>query len=135
MPRRSPGSLSLFFGYFAVKLLGWGAARDTRSCGADVLEVGARPVVMIRVPTLTDQHRQDHARVLIVACRLHSPPPASRDGTGSRVPAGVAGGPPDGSAEAAGEAASVGCFPGLGGVEVVPADTALGCVVLGFPQM
>jgi hypothetical protein len=39
---------------------------------------------MIRVPTLTDQHRQDHARVLIVACRLHPPPPASRDG--HRIP-------------------------------------------------
>jgi len=35
-------------------------------------------VVMIRVPTLTDQHRQDHARVLIMACRLHPPPPACR---------------------------------------------------------
>jgi hypothetical protein len=30
-------------------------------------------VVMIRVPTLTDQHRQDHARVLIMACRAASP--------------------------------------------------------------
>jgi hypothetical protein len=35
-------------------------------------------VVMIRVPTLTDQHRQDHARVLIMACRLHPPPHACR---------------------------------------------------------
>jgi len=35
---------------------------------------------MIRVPTLTDQHRQDHARVLIMACRLHPPQPACRDG-------------------------------------------------------
>jgi hypothetical protein len=41
-------------------------------------------VVMIRVPTLTDQHRQDHARVLIMACRLHPPPPACRDG--HRIP-------------------------------------------------
>ena len=37
-------------------------------------------MVMIRVPTLTDQNRQDHARVLIMACRLHPPPPACRDG-------------------------------------------------------
>ena len=36
-------------------------------------------MVMIRVPTLTDQNRPDHARVLIMACRLH-PPPACRDG-------------------------------------------------------
>ena len=41
-------------------------------------------MVMIRVPTLTDQHQQDHARVLIVACRLHPPPPAWRDG--HRIP-------------------------------------------------
>jgi hypothetical protein len=39
---------------------------------------------MIRVPTLTDQHRQDHACVLIMACRLHPPPPACRDG--HRIP-------------------------------------------------
>src|SRR5437773_1406814 len=36
-----------------------------------------------------------------MACRLHPPPPACRDGTGSGVPAGVAGGSPDRSAEAA----------------------------------
>ena len=41
-------------------------------------------MVMLRVPTLTDQHRQDHARVLIMACRLHPPPPACRDG--HRIP-------------------------------------------------
>ena len=61
-----------------MKLLGWRGSGDTGSCGADVLDVRARPVVMIRVPTLTDQHRQDHACVLIMACRLHPPPPACR---------------------------------------------------------
>ena len=35
-------------------------------------------MVMIRVPTLTGQHRQDHACVLIMACRLHPPPHACR---------------------------------------------------------
>ncbi len=64
-----PGGL--FFGYFAVKLLGWrGSARHrVLWCGCARSEGAA--VVMIRVPTLTDQHRQDHARVLIMACRLH----------------------------------------------------------------
>ena len=61
-------------------------------------------MVMIRVPTLTDQHRQDHARVLIMACPgcIRRRLPAAT-GTGSRVPAGVAGGSPDRSAEAAGK--------------------------------
>ncbi len=62
------------------------ARHQRRACPGHTVVSGLRParrgaagpVVMIRVPTLTDQNRQDHARVLIMACRLHPPPPACR---------------------------------------------------------
>src|SRR5437016_1218932 len=43
---------------------------------------------------------------------------------------GLAGGEAEGLG--AGSPPPAGWFPGLGGVEVVPAGTALGCAVLGF---